>query len=128
MRTLEIYDPAMCCSTGVCGPSVDQRLVKLSADISFLKSRGVIVQRFNLAHQPAAFTSNPVVLAEMGAEAEHLPLFIVDGQVCARASYPDREELSRWFGIEPAMAPAGPRSELKMATSKCCESEGESCC
>ena len=24
MKKMVIYDPAMCCSTGVCGPSVDK--------------------------------------------------------------------------------------------------------
>jgi len=71
MKTLQIFDPAMCCSTGVCGPSVDQTLVKLAADVAFLKSKGVTVERFNLAHQPEAFTANPLVIAEMGAAAEH---------------------------------------------------------
>jgi len=28
MKTIEIFDPAMCCSSGVCGPSVDPKLVR----------------------------------------------------------------------------------------------------
>lgn len=109
MKQLKIYDPAMCCSTGVCGPSVDQRLVRLAADVSFLKAKGVEVERFNLGHQPEAFTANPTVLAEMGAEAEHLPLFLVDGVVMAKGIYPDRAEMAKWFGID-----AGVKS-LRMA-------------
>lgn len=120
MKTLNIYDPAMCCSTGVCGPSVDQKLVKLAADVAYLKSKGVTVERFNLAHQPEAFTSNPLVIAEMGAEGENLPLFVVDGTVCARASYPSREELVGWFELD-----AG--TELNMATSRCCGSDSGCC-
>nr|QTX14232.1 Arsenical resistance operon trans-acting repressor ArsD [Klebsiella pneumoniae] len=27
MKTLTVFDPAMCCSTGVCGSDVDQVLV-----------------------------------------------------------------------------------------------------
>jgi hypothetical protein len=100
MKTLKIYDPAMCCSTGVCGPSVDPKLVRLAADVGFLKSRGVSVERFNLGHQPQAFAENPAVLAAMGAEAEHLPIFVVDGQIKATGSYPDRQTLAAWFEIE----------------------------
>lgn len=118
----------MCCSTGVCGPSVDQKLVKLAADVAFLKSKGIDVQRFNLAHQPAAFTANPLVLQEMGVEAEHLPIYIVDGKMKAKGVYPNRHELGSWFGLEPAAAIDKPRVELKMATSKCCDDEGEGCC
>ena len=30
MKTIQIYDPAMCCSSGVCGIEVDQTLVNLA--------------------------------------------------------------------------------------------------
>lgn len=126
MKTLQIYDPAMCCSTGVCGPSVDQKLVRLAADVSFLKSRGIKVERFNLGHQPEAFAANPLVLSEMGSEAEYLPIFVIDGDVKAKATYPDRQELAGWFGLDATAASGTPQAELKMASTKCCESEG--CC
>jgi hypothetical protein len=29
---LDVFDPAMCCSTGVCGPEVDPQLVQFAAD------------------------------------------------------------------------------------------------
>lgn len=123
MKTLKIYDPAMCCSTGVCGPSVDPKLVKLAADVAFLKSRGVQVERFNLGHQPGAFTADPLVLSEMGSEAEHLPLFLVDGECKAKGRYPDRNELADWFGLEPSI-----RNELRAVTSCCDDPKSEGCC
>jgi hypothetical protein len=122
MKSLQIFDPAMCCSTGVCGPSVDPKLLTLSANIGFLKNQGITVERFNLAHQPNAFTSNPLVLEEMGAEAEHLPLFIVGGKVCAKGTYPSRAELASWFGLDSG------RTELTMASQPCCSSDDEACC
>ena len=128
MKALKIYDPAMCCSTGVCGPTVDQKLVKLAADVAFLKSRGVTVERFNLGHQPEAFTANPLVLSEMGAEAENLPIFVLDGEIKTKASYPSRTELAAWFGLEAETASDKPRTELTIASSKCCDSEEEGCC
>lgn len=128
MKAIQIYDPAMCCSTGVCGPSVDSKLVKLAADVAYLKSQGVTVERYNLAHQPEAFTANPLVLAEMGAEAENLPLFIVEGQVMAKATYPSRSELAHWLNIEANAISEKSSIELPMASTKCCESEGERCC
>lgn len=128
MKSLQIYDPAMCCSTGVCGPSIDQKLVKLAADVAFLKSKGVSVERYNLGHQPEAFTANQLVLTEMGAEAENLPIFIVDGEMMAKATYPCRSELASWLGVEAESASDEPRVELTMASAKCCESEGEGCC
>lgn len=58
MTAVRIFDPAMCCSTGVCGPSVDPKLVRFSADLDWLKSQGVAVERFNLSQEPAAFAGD----------------------------------------------------------------------
>jgi hypothetical protein len=41
MERLDIYDPAMCCSTGVCGPQVDPVLVRFAADVKWLQDQGV---------------------------------------------------------------------------------------
>ncbi len=58
MKTLMVFDPAMCCSTGVCGTDVDQALVDFSADVQWLKQCGVQIERFNLAQQPMSFVQN----------------------------------------------------------------------
>ena len=34
MAKIEVYDPAMCCSTGVCGPEPDEQLARFSADLA----------------------------------------------------------------------------------------------
>ena len=120
-KTLKVYDPAMCCSTGVCGPTVDDKLVKLASDLSFLKAQGIEVERFNLGHQPDAFANSPLVLEAMGAEAENLPLFIVDGEIKAKATYPCRSELASWFGLDAGVAEGKPRMELRLIqTDRCC--------
>lgn len=118
---LKVYDPAMCCSTGVCGPSVDTNLVKLASDLRFLKAQGIDVERFNLGHQADAFANSPLVLEAMGAEAENLPLFIVDGEIKAKATYPCRSELASWFGLDATVAEDKPRKELRLIqTDRCC--------
>ncbi|MGD8676933.1 MAG: arsenite efflux transporter metallochaperone ArsD, partial [Desulfobacterales bacterium] len=79
MSKVQIFDKAMCCPTGVCGPQVDPVLPKFSADLDWLRSEGHEVDRFNLAQEPAQFASNPVVqkmLADEGVDC--LPLVIVD--------------------------------------------------
>lgn len=58
-KTLSIYDPAMCCSTGVCGVEVDPRLPRFAADLAWLQGLGVRVERFNLAQDPRAFALSP---------------------------------------------------------------------
>ena len=61
MKNIEVFDPAMCCSTGVCVPSVDPALVRFGADLDWLATRGVPVERFNLAQQPGAFAERDLV-------------------------------------------------------------------
>lgn len=97
--TLTIFDPPMCCSTGVCGVNVDTRLSQLAADVAYLKTLGVTVERHNLGNDPAAFARHPEILAEMGAENEHLPIFTVAGKMVSRGSYPERSQLCRWVGV-----------------------------
>jgi AhpD family alkylhydroperoxidase len=97
---VQVFDPGMCCSTGVCGPSVDPQLVRFSADLDWLKSRGVSVERFNLAHEPGAFAGNEAArdaLQDSGEAA--LPLVQVDGEVKSRGVYPSRDELAAWAGL-----------------------------
>ncbi len=100
MKRLEVYDPAMCCSTGVCGPAVDPALVRFAADVKWLEEQGVEVRRFNLSQSPAAFVENGTVkeaLTEKGEAA--LPLLLVDGRVLASGRYPERSELAGAVGL-----------------------------
>ena len=100
MTTIHVFDPASCCSSGVCGSDVDQELVSFSADVDWAKQQGATIERFNLAQQPMAFADNYTVkafLERSGAEA--LPLILVDGEVALAGRYPNRNELARWTGV-----------------------------
>jgi hypothetical protein len=100
MTKIEIYDPALCCSTGICGVDVDQEKVTFAADVDWLKSQGGQIERFNLAQQPMAFAENSVVKGFLGRSgAEALPLILVDGEVALAGRYPDRAELAKWAKI-----------------------------
>lgn len=119
MKSIQIYDPAMCCSSGVCGTEVDQQLVNFAADLEWANRQGAQIQRFNLAQQPMEFAGNPVVkgfLERSGAEA--LPLVLVDSEVALAGRYPNRAELARWTGLPAAI-------EIQAETS-CCS--GGKCC
>ncbi len=103
MSKIQVFDPALCCSTGVCGVDVDQNLVTFAADVDWAKQRGAEIQRFNLAQQPLEFANNQVVkefLQRSGKDA--LPLILVDGDVALSGRYPSRDELAGWLGIEQA--------------------------
>ena len=98
---LEVYDPAMCCSTGVCGPDVDPRLVQFAADAQWLSLQGVEVRRFNLSQEPGAFMSSALVRRTLQAEGVGcLPLGVVDGEIVFRGAYPEREALAQLLSLQ----------------------------
>ena len=99
MPTVQVFDPPMCCSTGVCGPQVDPALVRFSADLDWLRGQGVTVERFNLSQSPAVFVANPLVAAAMRERDDALPLLLVDGKIASRGSYLGREALAALVGL-----------------------------
>ena len=97
MKKIEMFDPAMCCSSGVCGPSVDPELSRIATDLRELKKAGIEVVRHNLGQEPQAFTENAEVgklLTELGPDV--LPVTIVDGVVAKKERYPTKAELEKW--------------------------------
>jgi len=100
-KTLKVYDPAMCCPTGVCGPNVDKALVEFAGAVKTAAAHGILVDRWNLAQQPQAFTENPEVkdlLAKHGVKG--LPFIFVNDELQWTGRYPAAEELFFWFGIK----------------------------
>jgi hypothetical protein len=127
MSKVQVFDPPMCCSTGVCGPQVDPALVRFAADLEWLKSNGVEVERFNLSQGPAAFVSNPLVAQALRAGGDALPMLIVDGKVAAQGGYPDRVALAALVGLETAPAACCPPSDAApVPLGK--PSSGKKCC
>ena len=113
MHKLEVFDPPMCCSTGVCDPNVDPKLVRFAADLEWLKSKGIEINRTNLAQDPGAFVHSPTLKKALNAHGmKCLPLLVLDGQVISAGGYPSREELARHTGVtfEP-----GPVFKAKLA-------------
>ena len=97
---IEIYDPAMCCSTGVCGPSVDPELVRIQEVLRQIRKQApeVEVVRYGLSADPQAFVTNAAVAALLKSEGpECLPLVFVDGGVVTKGSYPGNEQFQAIF-------------------------------
>ena len=99
MPKIEVFDPAMCCSTGVCGPKVDPSLARFASDLEALKRAGASVTRYNLSQQPGAFIDNETVAKAMQEKGECLPLVLVDGRIVAEKTYPTREALASMAGV-----------------------------
>ena len=101
MTRLEVFDPPMCCSTGVCGIDVDPRLPQFAADLAWLSEHGIQVARYNLAQDPAAFADHAAVRDLLGRWGSNcLPLLLVDHQrIAARGRYPSRAQLATMVGL-----------------------------
>ena len=100
MSKLQVFDPAMCCSTGVCGPAVDPVLPQFAADLEWLKSKGVQVERYNLAQQVADFAANAVVKQALNYKGTKcLPIILIDGELKSEGNYPTREQLAMFVSI-----------------------------
>lgn len=123
MKTVQVYDKPMCCSTGVCGAEVDPVLPKFAADLDWLKNQGHNVERYNLAQQPQAFIDNKAIhhlLSTAGTNC--LPVVVVDGEIVSQTVYPSREALAGWVGGAPAkqLLPVAKSSGGCCGTSGCC--------
>lgn len=93
VNKIQVFDPAMCCSSGVCGTEIDSSLVSFAGFLDQMKSRGVDVERYNLAQQPLAFVQNAEVKAFLESDgADALPLIFVNGERVLAGRYPDANE------------------------------------
>lgn len=121
MTKMEVFDPPQCCSTGVCGPAVDPKLVQFASDLHWLANQRVAVERHNLSQEPQAFAANPLVsgaLAQSGTEC--LPLILINGGLFSQGRYPERIELARAAGVDADAAPQPAGIKLPVIQSGCC--------
>lgn len=93
MKKIQIFEPAMCCSTGLCGVSINQELLRISTVINTLNKKGIKVERYNLNSAPIEFINNQVIsqfIRDKGVE--HLPIILLDGEIVISGRYPSNEE------------------------------------
>lgn len=120
--TVAVFDPAMCCETGLCGPGVDPELLRIARDLRWLGAQGVTVVRKGLSQEPQAFVANARVQGLMQAFGDGaLPAVLVDDVVLTYGRYPTRDEfVARLTPVQPADAGAE-------AGGSCC-APGSGCC
>ncbi|RRD44390.1 arsenite efflux transporter metallochaperone ArsD [Buchananella hordeovulneris] len=126
MAKIDIFDPAMCCSSGVCGENVDQEVVDAAAAVSAARKEGLDVVWHNLASAPLDFASTPVVRDLLESEgADSLPVVVINGEIVLKGVYPTLAQLRAWArrdsagSLDSQVARDG-RSELPVASSSCC--------
>ncbi len=106
---VHVFDPAMCCPTGLCGPGVDPALLTISRDLRWLAKHGATVERSGLAQEPDAFIAQPRVAGLMQAFGDQaLPAVLVNGEVLCHGRYPSRDELLAALAPATPAAPAAP--------------------
>ena len=153
MRKMQIFEPAMCCPTGLCGASIDPELLRVTTVLNTLKEAGAVVDRFNLTSAPMEFVNNQSVaeyLKKFGPDK--LPVVAVDGIIVIAGRYPTNLEFTNWLelpgeilGVQTCCSqvpdkqdcccggeatteePCCCNSEVSAENGNCCCSE-ESCC
>jgi len=122
MKKLEVFDPAMCCSTGVCGVEVDPTLAQFAADLKWVAEQGVTVYRHNLGQEPAAFASKEAIITIMQQGMDMLPVIMLDGRVISTGMHPSRQQLAQKLEIQ-----LDTEGESEVKASSCC-SPKSGCC
>lgn len=125
MKKIQIFEPAMCCDTGLCGASVDPELLRISTTLNTLWEKGIAIQRFNLSHAPQEFVNNKVVndfVNQYGVD--NLPITLVDGEIRIVGHYPSNAEFTDWLGLPAGIL--GGDDNAKKSSYGCCSEGG--CC
>ncbi|TWU61765.1 Arsenical resistance operon trans-acting repressor ArsD [Crateriforma conspicua] len=129
MSRIQIFDRAMCCPTGVCGPQVDNVLPRFAADLDWLAKQGHQVERYNLAQDAGQFAGNATIQQKLASEGvECLPVVIIDDVIVGQGDYPDRDQLLSWLGEAPSgeVATTSKPTGLPVTGDDCCGGSG--CC
>lgn len=99
--TVEIFDPPMCCPTGLCGPSIDPALLDISEAILKLKTEfdgQASIERYLLGQQPAKFVQHAQVIGRLKQDGVPvLPITVVNGVIRKERAYPSYSELKTWI-------------------------------
>jgi hypothetical protein len=123
MTVIKVYDPAQCCSTGVCGPDADDTIAQFASALERARKSGVEVDRFTLGHQPAEYVQNPAVKSLLDSEGiDCLPIVFVGDAIVSKGDYPSRTEL---------LEKAGVRDDGLIEAASCCanvEKAATNCC
>lgn len=124
MSKLTIFEPSMCCDTGLCGVGIDPELLRISTIINTLKKQGIEVARYNLSSAPNAFVQNIQIKEILNKEGiKVLPVTMVNDKIVKKSSYPTNEELLSSLGIALSSLDEGQNKD-----GDCGCSSGGCCC
>ncbi len=92
-----VYEGAMCCSTGVCGPEPDRELIEFSETLKRLQGEykdELAITRASLSFNVPLFIANKEVANLLRAKGvASLPLMTIDGEIVSKQKYLSYVEL-----------------------------------
>jgi hypothetical protein len=100
MSQLVIYDPAMCCPSGMCGVSIDPEIIRVATTLHMFKSYNIEVKRYNLTSNPMEFVTQLEVnkyINEHGIDC--LPITVYNNRVVMVGRYPTNQEMVEMVGL-----------------------------
>lgn len=105
MTSISVYEPPGCCSSGVCGPDVEESMAGFAAALKWAKKQGVEVSVYNLGYQPGAFAENADVRNAIDSDGmECLPIVIAGDKIISKGVYLSKEDLANKAGFEVSEA------------------------
>ncbi|MFN3983030.1 MAG: arsenite efflux transporter metallochaperone ArsD [Caldilinea sp.] len=91
---VEMFDPPMCCPTGLCGPTLDETLLTVNEMVLRLQEEGVPVARYQMTSHPQKFLSQPAVMQLVQTQQmAALPIVVVGGRIVKSGAYPTEAEV-----------------------------------
>ena len=89
-----LFDPPMCCPSGLCGPGLDPTLLDVNEMILALQAQGIRVERYQMTSHPQQFIDNGEVMRLVREQQlAALPITIVREQVVKTGAYPTLDEI-----------------------------------
>lgn len=99
-KVMKIYDPTLCCATGLCGVDIDPELMRMAVVLETLKKKGIPVERFNLKDNPQTYVDTKVINdCLMKESADVFPITTLDGEIVLKKSYPTNKQISEWLNV-----------------------------
>lgn len=100
MKKMQIFEPPMCCNTGISGVGIDPELMRISAVMKAMMKNNIVVDRFNLSNAPMAFVENTEVNEFINTTGvDGLPVVTLDGKIVIQGRYPTNEEFAEMLGV-----------------------------
>ena len=95
-KELIIFEGALCCSTGICGPSPDKALIEINEALKKLAAEypELKIQRASLSFNPKLFLDNKEIREIVKANGPSiLPIIVIDGKIMMKEKYPSYSQL-----------------------------------